>query len=112
MTDVAATQIKQPFEKFEKLTHWLRQLALADKTISCRDWNDFLAELNGVCEFASSNSVTLQQYVDFADWIPANGFVAYPGYPHRWADLNTEGRVVSTSLLYALYVQSTKPLNS
>jgi Protein of unknown function (DUF551) len=66
-----AIAMKQPFEKFEKLTHWLRQLALADKTISCHDWNDFLAELNGVCELAFRHlHPSPSGWIDVKDRVP------------------------------------------
>lgn len=49
-----------------------------------------------------------QQSIAFAEWIHQNDWVYYPRQTGYWADLHTEGRVLSNEELYNLFLQQSK----
>jgi hypothetical protein len=49
-----------------------------------------------------------QQAIAFAEWIHQNDWVYYPRQTGYWADLHTEGRVLSNEELYTLFLQQSK----
>ena len=58
--------------------------------------------------FLAMEVYSQQQAIAFAEWIHQNDWVYYPKHTGYWADLHTEGRVLSSEELYSLFLSQQK----